>query len=396
VRTRVTAGLVVVILTAVLPGGAAAAATTGPKWTAVPAVPLPDGATAGVLEDVTVVSPTDVWAVGAWADTGLHPITVHWDGSAWTWEPVPDSVGSTGVHRLSAVDGLAADQVWAVAAAPSEVGEVAAALHYDGVAWHTVPVPSTSPDTSTTLSDVDMLSTDDGWAVGEVTAWKAPTQPYVLRWRQGQWTPVPTPAGMTDAGLESVFAAAPDDVWAVGSRRLTTGRRVALVLHWNGAAWAELAPPDGGRSDSLVSVAASPGGEVWAVGSSCAIAVPAPCASLVLRGSKGVWQAVPADNDTAVLNEVVALSANEVWLIGHIFNPALPQVDHAEFWNGQRFDTDDTLLTPVPTGPGAVTLGKPASAHALAAAAVDTVSHVIWAVGWSLGPPELPHAVFRS
>jgi hypothetical protein len=393
VRTRLAVGLAVVTLTAALPGGAAAAAS-GPKWTIAPPAPLPDGAIEAVLEDVTVVSPTDVWAVGGWADTGLHPMIVHWDGSAWTRVAVPDSVGSTGVHRLTAVAGLAANQVWAVGTGPTEAGEAAAALHYDGVDWRTVPVPPTPNGTSTSLSDVDMVASDDGWAVGEVTTGSAPTQPYVLRWREGRWTVVPAPASKTDAGLHAVFAASADDAWAVGSRQLTSGRRVALVLHWNGAEWAEVAPPDRGRSDSLVSVVAAVGGDVFAVGSSCAIAHPPQCDPLVLRRSEGRWLALLAHDDSAVLNEVVALSATDIWLIGHVFSPGQPQVDHAEYWDGQRFVTDDTMLTTV--FPGQSVFGKPASAHALAAADVDKVSGVIWAVGWSVGPPERPHAVFRS
>jgi hypothetical protein len=390
----VTAGLVVVMVIALLPGGAVAAAINSPKWTIAPPVPMPVGSTTGVLEDVTVVSPTDVWVVGRWVDTELHPLTVHWDGSAWTRVPVPAPVGSTGVHRLTAVDGVAADQVFAVGATVSVAGEMATALRYDGFAWSTVPVPPAPPDTTISLSDVDMMSADDGWAVGDVTAGSAPSQPLVLRWREGAWTAVPTPASKSRAALESVFAASADDVWAVGSQRLSTGRRVPLVLHWNGVAWAEVPVPDSGRSDSLVSVVAAVGGAVWAVGSSCAIAYPPQCTPLVLHRSEGLWQAVPADNATAVLTEVVALSGSDIWLIGHVCNPGLPQVDHAEYWDGQQFVTDDTMLTTVPSA--ASPFGKPASAHALAAAAVDKVSRVIWAVGWSLGPPEQPHAVFRS
>jgi hypothetical protein len=52
------------------------------------------------------------------------------------------------------------------------------------------------------------------------------------------------------------------------------------------------------------------------------------------------------------------------------------------------------LTTDLPGGPSL--FGKPASAHALAAAAADKVSNLIWAVGWSVGPPQRPHAVFRS
>jgi hypothetical protein len=166
-----------------------------------------------------------------------------------------------------------------------------------------------------------------------------------------------------------------------------------LVLHWDGAVWAEVPVPDRGRDDTLVSVTGSTDSGVWAVGSTCDTAQPARCMPLVLRWSDGRWQVFRAQYDTFVVTEVVAPTSGQVWLIGYITIPVQPQVDHAEFWNGTRFLTDETLLAALPPVSGS---GKPASALALAAADVDKVSQTIWAVGWSQGPAVQPHAVVRS
>ena len=80
----------------------------GATWSQVPS-PSPS-TTWNVLKSVSVVSATDVWAVGFWQDaTSLYvmPLVEHWDGSQWTVVPTPDlasrsaeldSVVRTGSH----------------------------------------------------------------------------------------------------------------------------------------------------------------------------------------------------------------------------------------------------------------------------------------------------------
>src|SRR5262245_16395949 len=98
VRTRVAIAALGVLL---LPSGAAAA--TGPVWALGPPVPVPDGATSSVLDDVTVMSPTDVWAVGWWTDADSHPLAVHWNGVRWTGAQVPPTVAAGEIYRLGAI-----------------------------------------------------------------------------------------------------------------------------------------------------------------------------------------------------------------------------------------------------------------------------------------------------
>jgi hypothetical protein len=390
------AGALITVATSVVVIAAVADAATGPTWTVAPPVPVRGDATNSVLQDVTMTEPTDVWAVGtAWTDTTSHPLAVHWDGTEWTDVPVAsgeDTGAESGeVYRLDAVDAVSRDEVWAVGAAESGSLDVGVILRYDGSAWSTVPSPTTTSGLPSTLSDIDMATSTEGWAVGDIGD-GVDKRPLVLRWRDGEWGAVTLPVLNTPATLTAVSVSTLDDVWAVGSRLLPNGRHAVLALHWDGVAWTDAKPPSFGADDALVSVTGS-GTDLWAVGSSCDSALRSRCTPLVLHLSRDVWSRVPAQVDSAVLTEVIIVRPATVWLVGHVPSLAVPQADHVEYWNGQRFVTDLTVQLP---GPSQIPDGKPASALALAAATVDKMSGVIWAVGWSQGPTKAPHAIFRS
>lgn len=82
---------------------------------------------------------------------------------------------------------------------------------------------------------VAMLSTTDGWAVGQ--------NGLAMRWNGLNWTAHDTP---TQGWLNDVTAVAPDNVWAVGG--LTTDdpfEPETIIIHWNGNTWQEWpVPPD--------------------------------------------------------------------------------------------------------------------------------------------------------
>jgi hypothetical protein len=389
VRTRLM-GLLGVAATAVLVGGATASAGAAPVWDAAPPVPVPPGTIRSVLNDVTVLAPDDVWAVGGWVeDITTHPLIVHFDGTAWTLAPEPEPA-STGPYNLAAVDGVDTGEVWAVGG----TGDSLALLRYDGTTWGEAPAPSLEGLTGA-LADVDMLSADDGWAVGLTTEGGAGARPLILRWVSGQWTRVAAPAMAAESHLTAVFAASADDAWAVGEREEPDGTLHTLVLHFKGGIWQEVNVPDSGGvdRDRLWSVDGAHGSDVWAVGSSCDPDVPTACRPIVVHLSQGVWRRVPVSTPTATLTDVVAFGPNDVWIVGHVVGVDLMQRDHAEHWDGRRLIADLTLRTVTPPVTGDA---KPASALALAAAAGETHGGVLWGVGWSQGVNVVPHAVRRS
>lgn len=108
--------------------------------------------------------------------------------------------------------------------------------------------------TCQTLHALDLLSPQEGWAVG--------ASGRVLRWQAGTWTTVAVP---TDLDLFGVWAVSPTSAWAVGGY---SGARVAL--YWDGAAWTptpfaptgEL-PPAGPNAPRAIS---GWGDNLWMVG----------------------------------------------------------------------------------------------------------------------------------
>ena len=70
-----------------------------------------------MLRGVAAVSANDIWAVGYSSDpsTGAsHTLTEHWDGTAWSVVPSPDT--TTGLNILTAVTALSTGNVVAVGA----------------------------------------------------------------------------------------------------------------------------------------------------------------------------------------------------------------------------------------------------------------------------------------
>jgi hypothetical protein len=81
----------------------------GSSWT--PAPPLPPEAPGydPMMNSVTAVSPTDVWAVGTYYNSASALLTLaeHWNGSAWTIVPT-DNPGTEGMFAANVFIGVAA------------------------------------------------------------------------------------------------------------------------------------------------------------------------------------------------------------------------------------------------------------------------------------------------
>ena len=81
-------------------------------WTEVPSQDVGTGE--NELYAVTVISPGDIWAVGAYMGTGRYlTLTEHWNGAQWSIVPSPNS--SHGYNNfLRGVTAAASNDVWAV------------------------------------------------------------------------------------------------------------------------------------------------------------------------------------------------------------------------------------------------------------------------------------------
>ena len=176
-------------------------------------------------------------------------------------------------------------------------------LRWDGVRWNSV---DNAPIEGGELSAVSGSSSGDLWAVGNASG----VMPLILHFDGRHWQrvdDVPNPGGPSGIGLHSLTRVSSREVWAFGSFGVidkTTSASVPLALKWNGRTWTRSRV--GGRGYLAGSVAA--GGRLWAVGSarpSTSKAAPPP-AALAVRAEGSRWIEVEVDKKRHTLSAVTA------------------------------------------------------------------------------------------
>jgi hypothetical protein len=193
-------------------------------------------------------SSTNVWAVGG---SGTGTLTERWNGSAWSVVPSPNPTGSVGAS-LRAVKSLANDDAWAVGTSSHSTGIPTRTLieHWNGTSWSILPSPS--PDgTQNLLRAVDGVAANDVWAVGATGHdgyGGAPVASLVLHWNGSAWsqTTIPSSGGaFSITELTDVVAISANDVWAVGQGfSFTYFQQVPYLLHYNGTTWTHSTIPN--------------------------------------------------------------------------------------------------------------------------------------------------------
>jgi hypothetical protein len=180
----------------------------GTTWS-VQATPTLAGG--GVLNSVTVVSPTDAWSVGAFGggDGGTTggQLIEHFNGTSWSVVASPVS-GDGALESISAVN---ANDIFAVGAVGQE-HPGASTLQFNGTTWSAVANGPTG------THSVDAISATDVWTVGGAGG----TGAAVWNFNGTSWTKVAT----VDGQLTAVSGSSPNDVFIVGEGD--------LVEQWNG------------------------------------------------------------------------------------------------------------------------------------------------------------------
>ncbi|MBB4930905.1 hypothetical protein F4561_001725 [Lipingzhangella halophila] len=264
--TAVTSAVVLAAVAAC--GGPAASepssSTRGTEWSAV--LGAPD--LGGSFSALAATDSANIWAFGD-TDAQVDGTTwvYHWDGSDWTrqetpddWALVPSTADATGpddvwaagespgggagvIHydgtewsesdqsgfRPSAIEALAADDVWLLGAAGEE------AARFDGASWS----DADSPRVGTALSGT---GSDALFAVGTLDR-----QPAADMWNGEEWVSMDVPevdlsvGGEASASFDDVYAHSADDVWAVGDLHYKdsdeTNNHRPLTAHWDGTEW---------------------------------------------------------------------------------------------------------------------------------------------------------------
>ncbi|MGI8825300.1 MAG: hypothetical protein ACR2JC_06620 [Chloroflexota bacterium] len=194
---------------------------------------------------VSAISPNDAWAVGG-------DVAEHWDGHTWSITPVPIIQHGT---VLQGVTAISSTNVWAVGEfddgtfTPHTI-----ILHWNGKSWSVSSSPNTGPG-GTQLFAVSAVSSNDVWAVGEDFPSNVAT--LTEHWNGKSWTVVPGP-NVPVSQFFGVAAVSSTDVWAVGSS-LVAGGPTGNMFHtlaerWNGSKWTVSTTPSAGGASGFLAV----------------------------------------------------------------------------------------------------------------------------------------------
>lgn len=296
----------------------------GSSWQQV-AMPTPPNSSEVHLDSASVVSSSDIWAVGSWADfgpgDGLAPLIEHWDGSAWSIVPspvLPAPVPNQSA-KLYGVSAVSANDVWAVGYIGTGT-QRNLILHWDGRSWKRVPAPRNG--SLSVLSGVTAVSASKVWAVGTFHfkhLGHLVTQAFALRWNGKVWQKMPN----IQAGNLLAVTGSTNNIWAVGGWNNRGGPGRTLIEHWNGRHWKNF-PGRTGYPESirqpLTGVAMLPGNELWAVGYH-QDHLSLQSQTLIEHFSNGAWSPVgslnPANDDW--FRSLAAVTPAAVWAVGTYF-----------------------------------------------------------------------------
>ncbi|MGH2595399.1 MAG: hypothetical protein ACRDH7_05500 [Actinomycetota bacterium] len=289
----------------------------GTSWSAVPSVDGPNSSQSS-LSGVVPLAANDVWAAGTYirADNLIRTLIEHWDGTVWSRVKSPNA-GHPAGGELSDIDGVVADDVWAVGGYGQGAPGRTLIEHWDGTAWTVVPSPNKGPYPNS-LTDVVAVAPVDAWAIGTWFTKAFVDRTLVLHWDGTKWRRVPSPnagSSRTPNDLESISAVAADDIWAVGTRGLHT-----LTVHWDGVSWSVNSSPTPGGNADLAGVTAVGPADVWAVGGRVDRVANA-IQTLVEHWDGTAWSVVESANKGPSDNHLwgVAAAPGRMFAVGYRF-----------------------------------------------------------------------------
>ncbi len=258
---------------------------------------------AGQFGGVSGISSNDVWGAG-YLLGGLNPLIEHWDGTAWTQTPQPQSDG-----LLLAAAAITTDDAWV---AGSIEGQRTLIEHWDGTAWTVIPSPSPG-NPSNGIDAMTAISSTDIWAAGFHSAANGSIQPLYLHWNGSVWRAVKEAPGTPVNGGEiyGIAAVSSSDVWAVGYQGARQfGTFDPLTEQWDGHSWHVVpaaAMPKQGTNEFAAVYASSPD-DVWAVGRPPRTASCSTGTARVGR-SRRSWRTVHSSESTVPLRTTSGLLA---------------------------------------------------------------------------------------
>jgi hypothetical protein len=170
----------------------------GSTWSVV-ATPNPAGR--GFFTAVSAASHNDVWAIGTF---GGQPFTEHWNGSKWSIVPIKDPTATNNNVVFTDVKAISPTNVYAVGAYQGYNDPIQFIEHWNGRSWKVLP----NPFDAGIPSAIDASSASDIWIVGDQRC-----GPFTEHFNGTVWSVVPTPVRMA---ISAVLDLSPTNAWSVG------------------------------------------------------------------------------------------------------------------------------------------------------------------------------------
>jgi hypothetical protein len=372
---------------------AAAAGSTGSIWQVLPTVnEQASQVTDSQFLGVSLASPADGWAVGAFDDDDAvgHPLVEHWNGTAWKLGNAPQPAGRAA--QLAGVDELSPSNVWAVGDSEGNSGvtsDLPLIEQWNGTKWSIVAGVSLPAGASGVLNAIGGSGPDDLWAVGyQLSADESQESLLIEHYNGTQWAnvPFPTQFSVCDSGLSDCFldatavaASAPDNAWLAGNVAQPNDTQHVLA-HWNGTSWSlSTAPclestavaacnPEGTDLNDLTGLTVLSPTDAWASGSEGNVNDENFHIPYVLHWNGTAWSLTKTPNlggEGSLLNAISAVSTSDIWAVGQIqqLNGAIQTL--TEQFNGTTWSvvgspspgsapTDDSLDGVASAGSGQV------------------------------------------
>jgi hypothetical protein len=323
-----------------------AAAATASNWQVLPTVNQEAGqVTDSQFLGVSLASPADGWAVGAFDDSNAegHPLVEHWDGTTWALGHAPQPSGLAA--QLAGVDELSPSDVWAVGHSEGDSGvtsDLPLTEHFNGTNWSIAAGVSLPAGASGVLNAIGGSGPDDLWAVGYMLSADESQESLLIEHYNGtQWkiVPFPTEFNVCDSGLSDCFldatavaASAPDNAWLAGNVAQPNDTQHVLA-HWNGKSWSvSTAPclegtavatcnPEGTDLNHLTGLTVLSPTDAWASGSEGNVNDENFNIPYVLHWNGTSWSLTTTPNmggEGSLLNAISAVSASDIWAVGQV------------------------------------------------------------------------------
>lgn len=290
----------------------------GSTWALVSS-PNISGSTEFGLSGIAAVDANDIWAVGSYNTSSSAQSTLieHWNGSAWSIVSSPNVAGQFTV--LTAVSVISATDIWAVGNFSGTNGYQTLTEHWNGTAWSIIPSPSTGK-----LASVDAVASNNVWAVGDNPG---KSQSLIEHWNGSAWSIVPSAnAGSAINALNAVVALSASNIWAAGdysNSSAPSAEFTPLIEHWNGSAWSMVNSPLQGTSDLVNGMAAIASNNIWIVGDyRSGIDPNGPYFTLIEHWDGSKWNVENSPNpaSTSYGSDLQAAApipgSNKLWAIG--------------------------------------------------------------------------------